>query len=156
MSESDRGDLIAHHAARADAERSLARVRTATALIVAVASTLVLLGDVPVPVFLAAALGLLMSLIWLAQARRASRRAENASSFHLSVFSKGFLLAEGAHQTWVSWQDVAAVEVDEEHLEVVVSRRQAPPLRLEPRYPGVEIHALMHTLRSALEKSCSP
>jgi hypothetical protein len=49
---------------------------------------------------------------------------------------------------------VQDVQVDEERLDVVVCRKYAAPVSIEPRYPGVEIHALMHTLRDALRESC--
>ena len=49
--------------------------------------------------------------------------------------------------------DVVEIEVDEERLDVLVRLHAGPPLRIEPRYPGVEIHELVRTLNDARHKA---
>jgi hypothetical protein len=107
------------------------------------------LGDLPVPVFLVGVLGLLVSVAWLRNARRTAHRAPQANLHFLEVYEDGLLLSEGERRVAVLWTQVEDVEVDEERLDVVVTRRDAPPLRIEPRYAGVEIHQLVRTLRNA-------
>jgi hypothetical protein len=110
---------------------------------------LLLLADVPIAVFMAAVLGLLMALVWFGQGRTAQRVAKSVERYHLSVYRDGFLLSEGEHVQRVRFSDVREIALDEERLDIVVTMASKEPLRVEPRYPGVEIHALVHTLRHA-------
>jgi hypothetical protein len=154
----DRGELLARFQVDPREERSFARIRLASALLGALGSAALLLGRLPVGVFMIGVLGLLVSLAWLRQARKAKVRAAQAGDHHLVVYKRGLLLAEGDTQTWLAWSDVRAVEVDEERLDIVLERSggTVPPLRIEPRYPGVEIHELMRTLRNAWLSSSDP
>jgi hypothetical protein len=147
--EPDLGPLAVRFAVSADDQRSVARVRLVSAGVSAVGAVLLLLADVPIAVFLAAVLALLMTLVWFAQARTAERVARNVERYHLSVYRDGFLLSEGNKLHCVRFSDVREIAVDEERLDIVVTRAAKEPLRIEPRYPGVEIHALVHTLRHA-------
>lgn len=151
-----KGALLARFEVDPHDERVVARVRAVAGLVTATASVLVLLGDLPVPVFLVGVLGLFVSVVWLRKAvvwlrnaRRTAHRAPQANLHFLEVYEDGLLLSEGEHRVAVLWTQVEQVEVDEERLDVVVTRRDAPPLRIEPRYAGVEIHQLVRTLRNA-------
>lgn len=144
-----KGALLARFEVDPHDERVLARVRAIAAVVTAAASVLLLLGDLPLPVFLVGVLGLFVSLVWLRAARRTAHRAPQANLHFLAVYQDGLLLSEGEHRVAVLWTQVEDVEVDEERLDVVVTRRDAPPLRIEPRYAGVEIHQLVRTLRNA-------
>jgi hypothetical protein len=121
-----------------------------------VGAVLLLLADLPIAVFLAAVLALLMSLVWFGQARTAGRIARNAERYHLSVYRDGFLLSEGEHVQRVRFADVREISLDEERLDIVVKCAAKEPLRVEPRYPGVEIHVLVHTLQQAFRNSQGP
>jgi hypothetical protein len=147
------GPLAVRFAVSADDQRSVARVRLVSAGVSAVGAVLLLLADVPIAVFLAAVLALLMALVWFGQARTAERVAKSAERYHLSVHRDGFLLSEGDHVQRVRFSDVREIALDEERLDIVVTRASNEPLRIEPRYPGVEIHALVHTLRQAWEQA---
>jgi hypothetical protein len=133
---------------RAD-QRSLALVRGGAALLCALCASALLLARVSVPVFLTGLLGLVMSLAWLAQARRAARTARAPEAHHLSIHRAGLVVAEQGQLTRLRFADVADIAVDEERLDIAVRMRDGRCIRIEPRYPGVEIHELMRRLREA-------
>ena len=145
----DLGPLRERFTVSADDQRSVARVRLVSAGVSAVGALLLLLADVPIAVFLAALLALLMSLVWFAQARTAGRVASNVQRYYLALHQDGFLLSEGDQLHCVRFADVREIALDEERLDIVVRRDAKEPLRVEPRYPGVEIHALVRTLHQA-------
>jgi hypothetical protein len=147
------GPLLVRFAVTADDQRSVARVRLVSAGVSGVGAVLLLLADLPIAVFMAAVLALLMSLVWFGQARTAGRVARNVERYHLSVYRDGFLLSEGEHVQHVRFSDVREIALDEERLDIVVTRAAKEPLRVEPRYPGVEIHVLVRTLQQAWRSS---
>jgi hypothetical protein len=134
-------------------QRWLALVRGGSAALAALGSLALLAADVPVPVFLAALLGLLMSLLWIGQARRALRVARTVETHHLSIYRDGFVVAEGQRVTRVPFEQVRELAVDEERLDILVKLSTGESLRLEPRYPGLEIHDLVRTLHEAREQA---
>lgn len=144
-----KGALLARFEVDPQDERVVARVRAIAGVVAAAASLLLLLGDLPVPVFLVGVLGLFVSVLWLRNARRTAHRVPQANLYFLAVYQDGLLLSEGEHRVAIPWTQVQDVAVDEERLDVVVTRQDAPPLRIEPRYAGVEIHQLVRTLRNA-------
>jgi hypothetical protein len=133
-------------------QRTLALVRGGAALLAALGSVALLLADVPLPVFMAALLGLLMALVWLGQARRALRVSRTAGAHYLGVYRDGFVLAEGERVTRVPFGRVDGLDIDEERLDIVVKLSTGETLRLEPRYPGVAIHDLVRSLQEAWEQ----
>jgi hypothetical protein len=133
---------------RAD-QRSLAFVRGAAALLCAVCAVGVLLARVSVPIFMTALLGLVMSFAWLAQARRAARTAATPEAHYLSVHRDGLVLADAGKLTHVAFAEVDDIALDEERLDIALTLRDRRCVRIEPRYPGVEIHELMRTLQAA-------
>jgi hypothetical protein len=145
----DLGPLLHRFSVSADDQRSVARVRLVSAGVSAVGALLLLLADVPIAVFLAALLALLMSLVWVAQARTAGRVARNVERYYLALHRDGFILSEGDQLHCVRFADVREIALDEERLDIAVRRDAKEPLRIEPRYPGVEIHALVRTLQEA-------
>jgi len=134
-------------------QRDLARVRMASALLASVAAIATFFGKLPIPAFLVALLGLVISMVWLRQARRAAASARRSAPEALVVHALGFALDEGERTHWVPWRNVLNVEVDEERLDIVVQQSDADPLRIEPRYPGVEIHELVRTLEDARHRA---
>jgi hypothetical protein len=149
MSAGEEGELLVRYEVDPGAERGLSRLRTASAVVASLGAVAILLGRVPIPVFLAALLALLVSVFWLAQAQKAKARARTPASHFLAIHRAGLWLGEGREPTFLPFDSVTNIEVDEERLDIVLTRRDAPPFRLEPRYPGVAIHALMDTLRNA-------
>jgi hypothetical protein len=146
---SDRGPLLARFEESKSELRALALVRGVCAVLAIAAASALLLGELPVPIFLVAVLALLISLVWLRQALRARKAAKQAKNAALLVYSTGFCLEDAGGSTWHGWEDVEQVEVNEERLDIVVMRRDKPPLRLEPRYAGVDIYQLVRTLDEA-------
>lgn len=146
------GPLLRRFEAGASDQRSVAVVRTGAAVLAGLGSVAILLADVPIPVFLAAVLGLLMSLVWLGQARRAQKLAHQASAYALSVYRDGFELSEAERGRRVGFGSVRDIAVDEERLDIVVKLSDGEVLRLEPRYPGVAIHDLVRSLHEAWQQ----
>ena len=151
---------------RAD-QRSVAVVRSVAALLSGACAVLLLLSDVPIPVFLAAVLGVLMSFVWWMQARRAARIATSPHAHSLAIHQHGFVIRDGPKRTVVLFADLASLAVDEEHLDIVAIFREdgaadsahvgaRPSLRIEPRYPGLAIHELVHRLQSAADENSHP
>lgn len=145
------GPLLHSFIADAGDQRSVALVRLGSAVLALCGVTFLLLSRVPLPVFLVALLGGLMALVWLGKAARAHKLSREAGSYRLEVYREGLRLLEAQHVTTLRFADVDAIAVDEERLDIVVKRKDGSPLRLEPRYPGVEIHQLVHTLQSAAQ-----
>lgn len=151
--EAERGPLSARFCTDPRDQRALARVRTGSALLASLAALAMLLGELPIPAFLIAVLALMISIVWLRQAGRAARLAKRAQPEALTVYARGFTLDQGERTHWVPWRNVERVFVDEERLDIVVEQRGTRPLRLEPRYPGVDIHELVRTLVEAHESA---
>lgn len=146
----DTGPLLVRYEVDPAAERGLALVRTLAALAVIAAAALVVAGRrVPIPVFLAALLALLVGPLWLVQARRARARAQAPERHYLAVHERGLWLCEGGAPAWISFRELTGVICDEERLDILLLRGTAQPIRVEPRYPGVAIGDLMDTLRNA-------
>ncbi len=145
-----RGPLLVRFEARRSEELSLARVRMTSAVLAGAASVAVLLGKVPVAVFLVGALGLAVSLAWFVQARRSAQRARGPQATFLAVHANGLGWSDPPKPPlWVAWSSVSELEVDEERLDIRVLLKAASPLHIEPRYQGVESHELVRTLRNA-------
>jgi hypothetical protein len=151
MTDPELGPLLQRFDVSARDQRSVARVRSAAAVACALCAVWLLLSRVPIPIFLAGLLGLVMSFAWLAQARRAARTGASAGAHHLSIHRDGLAVAEQNKLTRVRFADVSDIAVDEERLDVAVTLKDRRCIRIEPRYPGVEIHDLVRTLRKAME-----
>ena len=145
----ERGRLLIRYEVSEREQRTLARVRTVSALLAFAGAVTMLFGRLPVPVFLLALLGLSVSLLWLRQAQKARRAAGRAHREALQVHQDGLFLDEAERTAWVPWSAVEDIVVDEERLDVVVIRRGTPALRIEPRFPGVELYELVRTLNNA-------
>ncbi len=149
MTDSARGLLLSRYEVDPARERSLARLRTSAAVLAGLGAVAMLLSRLPFVMLLLAVLALLVSAGWLAQARGLRRRARAPEEHFLALHQRGFELGLGASRTWVPFTTVTDIDVDDERLDIVVAREGQAGLRLESRYPGVEIYALMHTLRKA-------
>ena len=145
----ERGPELARFEASPSDQRALAYLRAVCAVLAGVGAVVVLLGRVSVPVFLIALLGLLISLAWLGQARRLRRAAAHSVPTALVVYRAGFLLMDARRNDWLAFSDVERFEVDEERVDVLVTKRDASTLRIEPQYTGVDIYELVHTLDNA-------
>jgi hypothetical protein len=126
--------------------RTLALVRGVCGVLALLGSLAMLLGRLPVPLFLIALLGIVLSLVWLRQARKLWRRAGTAKPATLVVHRAGFALDD----TFIPFQQVTAFELDEERLDVKVALVNGEALRIDPQYRGVDIYTLVRTLQDAL------
>jgi hypothetical protein len=145
----ERGPELARFEASPSDQRALAYLRTVCAVLAGSGALVVLLGKVSVPVFLIALLGLLISLAWLGQARRLRGAAAHSEPTALVVYRAGFALLAPRRNDWIPFADVERIEVDEERVDVLVTKRDASTLRVEPQYTGVDIYELVHTLDNA-------
>ena len=145
----ERGRLLIRYEVSEREQRALARVRTVSALLAFGGAATMLLGRLPVPVFLLALLGLSVSLLWLRQAQKAKRAVGGTHRDALWVHEAGLLIDEAGRTAWVPWREVEDIVVDEERLDVMVIRRGTSTLRIEPRFPGVELYELVRTLNNA-------
>jgi hypothetical protein len=150
------GPLLQRFDVAASDQHGVALVRAVSALLAGVCSVALLLAKVPLPVFLAALLGLVMSLVWLRQARKALRLSHDTSAHHLSLHRDGFVVAQGAQRRSVRFATVRDIAVDEERLDIVVKLEADEVLRLEPRYAGVAIHDLVRSLHEACQAGAQP
>lgn len=159
---SDLGPLRERFEVGSADQRSVAIVRGGAALLGGGCAVLLLLADVPIPVFMAAVLGVLMALVWWMQARRAARIARAPDAHSLAIHQHGFVIHDGASHTAVRFADLESLSVDEERLDIVAVFRAdpgpngdrgaaRPSLRIEPRYPGLAIHELVRRLQGAAE-----
>ncbi|MDB4991268.1 MAG: hypothetical protein JWN04_6446 [Myxococcaceae bacterium] len=143
---SERGAEVARFEVSSSDQRALAYLRGICAVLALVGALSMLLGKLPVALFMVALLALLLSVAWLAQARRLVRAARDEKRPALVAHTHGLLIEDAARNDWLPWTDVARIEVDEERLDIVVTKRDAQTLRIEPRYEGVDLYELVRTL----------
>ena len=149
VDDAERGRVLASFRTDPQHELAYARMRTITAVVGGLAASAMLLGELPLPALLIALLGLAIAVLWLRQARRAARSARRGRVETLTVHEHGFALEHGERTHWVPWSNVEGIEVDEDRLDIAVQQSGSAPLRIEPRYPGVDIHELVRTLNDA-------
>lgn len=133
-------------------ERSAAVLRTAAALVVAVASAWLLALPYPVPRAFAVA-GLLFAVLWVARSVRQRAELRDPAEHYLELSPDALLLRSGAAQDRVPWPEVTALAVDEDRLLLRVARHRGPPLEIEPRYQGLGLHALHAVVEAARQRS---
>ena len=150
---SEHGPILARFEVSAGDQRALAYLRGICGLLALGGAGAMLLGRLSVTLFMVALLAVLLSLAWLAQARRLSQAARAAVRPALTVHTLGLRLEEPNRNEWLAWTDVTRIEVDEERLDVIVTRRDETTLRLEPRYQGVDLHQLVRTLTEAWQSA---
>lgn len=144
-----RGRLLQRLELDRRAQRELGAVRSFAAGLVAVAGSWLLVVATHWIHTLFGAFALLAALGYTVAAGRHARRRRDAGQWHLALYENGLLLAEGERHAWVPWTQVREVEVDEERLQLCVERGNAPPLRIEPVYAGVDLPGLERRVRDA-------
>jgi hypothetical protein len=152
----ERGEVLARYEVSSSDQRALAYLRGICAVLALLGAGVMLLGKLPLPLFLVALLAVLISVAWLAQARRLVRAARVAERPALVAHARGLLLDEAGRNEWLAWADVVQIEVDEERLELVLTRRVGEPLRIEPRYQGVDLYQLVRTLTEVWHAAPAP
>lgn len=147
--EPEMGALLERFEVDPATEHAVSRLRLVAAVLAGLGAIAMLLSTLPFTMLLIAVLALLVSAGWIAKSRSIEKRARTPEEHYLAVHARGLLLREGASLTWVPWERITHIDVDDERLDIVLEQGDQAPLRLEPRYPGVEIYALMHRLRNA-------
>jgi|SRR5687768_8394968 len=129
----------------AGTERSVAVLRWVAAAAVLGATTwMAFLG--PSPLCWLGILGSWLVVVgWFFAGRAARRRARNPDRHYLALRAGGLALADGGPEISVPWDQVIAVEIDEEKLLVRVTRVSDPVLLIEPRY-GTPLDALREAI----------
>ncbi|MBC7172533.1 MAG: hypothetical protein H5U40_08915 [Polyangiaceae bacterium] len=126
----------------ASAERSVARFRLGSALIVFPCAIAVLAFSPSLVTKAFAFLGVLVSIAWVISFFFARSRLRNAGAFYLDLGPEGLSLAMGGAPIEVSWREVHSVEVDEERLLVVLRLTGGTTLDVPPVWEGVGIYDL--------------
>jgi hypothetical protein len=147
--EPSRGALIRAFSVDRNQERAVGRLRQVAAVLAALGSFALLLGELPLTVGLVALIGLLISLFWWRTGSRAVREADAANSEGLWLYAEGLRLTERGSERWVAWEELERVWVDEERLTVVLEQRGGDPVTLEPRYADVAVDDLARALTNA-------
>lgn len=119
---------------------------------VAIVGTLVSIGGLALalPTWVGgvfALLGLAAIAGWTVMVLRG--RARVRSRVSLDLAPERLRYEDGSRVSEVAWEDVESVAVDEDRLDVVVERRGAEPLRVEPFFKGASVYELADAIRMA-------
>ncbi|AKF06863.1 hypothetical protein [Sandaracinus amylolyticus] len=90
---------------------------------------------------------------WVALVGRSRRRARGTVSLRLEP--DALRLADGATTIELPWSDVSDVAVDEDRLDVRITRRDGDPLRIEPMFRGASVYDLADAICAAWRASTS-
>ena len=138
-----------------------AKNEAAVALVraVAIVGTLVSIGGLAfaLPTWVGAVftlMGLAAVAGWTVMVLRARARVRSRVSLELAP--ERLRYEDGAHSSEVSWTEVESVSVDEDRLDVLVERRGAEPLRIEPIFRGASVYELADAIRTAWRASAAP
>ncbi|HEY8427492.1 MAG TPA: hypothetical protein VIL20_03925, partial [Sandaracinaceae bacterium] len=101
-----------------------------------------------------AALSLLASFAWIGMGLTARRRLRDAGRWKLVLAAEGLSLIEGPRRRRVAWEDVEAIETNDDRLVVEIRvRGEAEPIVVEPRYGGLGVVDLEAAIRAAHEEA---
>jgi uncharacterized iron-regulated membrane protein len=149
----DRGPVLQRFEADRRDLKIFAWVRGLSGLGALAGSVAMLLGRLSIPLFMVALLGMVMSVVWMRQARKLWRASGTAKPAALVVHRAGVALVSGTpdvSDTFLPFERVTRFEVDEDRVDVRVTMRDGETVRIEPQYQGVDIYALVRTLDDAL------
>lgn len=126
---------------------------------VAIAGTLVSIGGLAfaLPNWVGgvfAALGLAAVAGWTVMVVRG--RARTRSRVALDLAPEHLRYEDGTRTSEIAWSEVEAISVDEDRLDVLVERRGAEPLRIEPLFRGASVYELADAIRTAWRASSPP
>jgi len=131
------------------AEGSTAALRLTGAVVVGAGATAIAAGGPGVLGWIVAGVGGLAAVGWVFAWRRGRARARRPEAWFLSLGRRELVLAEGPKRLQIPWDEVKAVEVDEDRLVVRLRCRAGAPVDIQPRYRGVGLHGLADALREA-------
>jgi hypothetical protein len=139
-------------------EREIAALRAVLAVLLLVAGAWLFALPYAVPRAFAAA-GVGFACLWLWRIARARHRALDQDALELGP--DALILREAGVDKAVPWLDIESVAIDEDRLLVIVARKAAPPLELQPHYRGVGLHELGDNVQHALtvaraRRGCAP
>ena len=138
------------------AERGATALRVGAALVTMLAGVWLLLLPYSVPRFFAVA-GLCFAALWLVRAARARRKAKLLTGAelrdYLELRPEALCMRHGGTEQVIPWGEVVSVAIDEDQLLVVVERRNASAIMLEPHYRGTALRPLAEAVHDALVRS---
>jgi hypothetical protein len=138
------------------AERGATVLRVCAALVTMLAGAWLLLLPYSVPRFFAVA-GLGFSALWLIRAQRARRKAKLPSEAepqdYLELRPDALCMRQSGAEQVIPWGEVVSVAIDEDRLLVVVERKNASAIMLEPQYRGIALRPLAEAMHDALVRS---
>jgi hypothetical protein len=137
------------------AEQGATALRVGAALVTMLAGAWLLLLPYSVPRFFAVA-GLGFAALWLVRAARARRKAKLPAAGprdYLELRPEALRLCQGGTEQVIPWGEVVSVAIDEDRLLVVVERKNASAIMLEPQYRGTALQPLAEAVHDALVRS---
>jgi hypothetical protein len=138
------------------AERGATALRVGAALVTMLAGAWLLLLPYSVPRVFAVA-GLCFAALWLVRAARARRMAKLPAGAgprdYLELRPDALCMRNHGTEQVIPWGEVVSVAIDEDRLMVVVERKNASAIMLEPQYRGTALHPLAEAVHDALVRS---
>jgi len=138
------------------AERGATVLRVGAALVTMLAGAWLLLLPYSVPRFFAVA-GFCFAALWLVRAARARRKAKLPAGAeprdYLELRPEALCMSNHGTEQVIPWGEVVSVAIDEDRLMVVVERKNASAIMLEPQYRGTALRPLAEAVHDALVRS---
>lgn len=138
------------------AEQGATALRVGAALVTMLAGAWLLLLPYSVPRLFAVA-GFCFAGLWLVRAVRARRKARllhpEEPRDYLELRPEALCLRQGGTERVIPWGEVVSVAIDEDRLLVVVERKNASAIMLEPQYRGTALRPLAEAVHDALVRS---
>jgi hypothetical protein len=141
------GETLLRFELDARADRETRVLRAAAGVVVLIAGVWLFTLPFLVPRAFALA-GFVFAVFWLRNA--AKQRARGAARHYLELGRDALVLCDGGAEQIAPWSAVESVAIDEDRLVVIVERRNAPVLAIEPHYRGVSLNGLAEHIQQAL------
>jgi hypothetical protein len=131
------------------AERSYARLRGVSALVMLPAAVLLILRGGLLGKLLGLT-GALVGLLWL---RRAARAPKRPAVTRIDVTDEALLLHMGTVLREIRFANIERIDADEDNLVVRITMREGEHVDLPPGYEKLGVSALAERLRKASDRS---
>jgi hypothetical protein len=97
--------------------------------------------------------GLLGAVLCAMRARQGFARAQDPDAHSLRLSIDTLEIREADRTERVAWTELASIEIDEEHLCLVLRRFQGDALSLQPRFGGLGLEALSEILDQRVKRA---
>ena len=94
--------------------------------------------------------GLVFATMWVVRARTSVAQLAHADDHYLESDADGLTVRSGTQLRRLAWSEIAAVEIDEDRLVVLLRLRDGSrPLAIEPQYGELGLYELGEWIQSA-------